>query len=182
VSLPNNTNIGENAFNGCTGLKNLTVNNLSIFDDTVFQNTGLTTQNTEAIIKLLYPGKTGFFDTKEFFRANSSLYQTGITADRIIIGSDNIERTQLILDKEGTVADYAFAYCTNLTLIKFGDKITTIGKSVFDNCTSLESIHFGKKCSIVKNDPGYDPEYRSISFIPTLKNITVDQDNETLQI
>lgn len=46
----------------------------------------------------------------------------------------------LNIDIEGSLPDYAFAGCSNLKNVSYGDKIDGIGNYTFSNCTSLISL------------------------------------------
>jgi len=46
----------------------------------------------------------------------------------------------LTLDTEDMLASYAFANCTNLKSVMYGDKITGLGDHVFSGCSSLASF------------------------------------------
>ena len=46
----------------------------------------------------------------------------------------------LNIDIEGALPDYAFAGCSNLKNVSYGDKIDVIGNSTFSNCSSLISL------------------------------------------
>ena len=46
----------------------------------------------------------------------------------------------IVKDNVGSIGDYAFQDCSNLTSITISDSVTSIGSEAFDNCSNLTNI------------------------------------------
>lgn len=133
------TNIGANAFNGCTGLTSVTIpNSVTSIGEGAFSNcSGLTSitipnsvtsigkfafNNCTSLTNLIIPDKVTSIGVGAFAHC------TGITSIEIPNGVTRIE-------------GYSFRHCNNLISITIPDGVTSLGNSAFDACTSLTSIN-----------------------------------------
>ena len=83
-------------------------------------------------------------ESAEDTKIESTVVYKGVTMNvknvnsYLAYGNNNIET--LNIDIEGILASYAFANCTNLKSVIYGDKITGFGDHVFSGCSSLTSV------------------------------------------
>ena len=120
VTIPNSvTEIGTSAFEGCTGLTEVTIPNsvTSIYMCAFYGCTGLTTVN---------------FNATNCTSMGSSTYPVfeGCTAFKTLNIGDNVTN----------IPSYAFYGCTDLTSVTIPNSVTSIGKSAFYGCTGLTSV------------------------------------------
>ena len=57
--------------------------------------------------------------------------------------------TDATLNNSGRIGSYAFAYCSSLTGVTFGDNITEINYNAFQNCISLTGVTFGDNITAI---------------------------------
>lgn len=152
------TSIGGYAFEGCTGLTNITIpdNVTSIGNSAFFGCTGL--------INITIPGSVTNISDAAFTGCNkiSNIYGSSSTIAavlksggsravhiHIVFGTTIIynafkNRTEItevtIGDSIQTIGVNAFYGCTRLTNVVVPDNVTTINDGAFRNCTSLYSI------------------------------------------
>ena len=55
----------------------------------------------------------------------------------------------LSVDNDGELADYVFAYCSNMTSATLGNKVSSIGNNAFQGCSSLTSAILGLNVSAI---------------------------------
>jgi hypothetical protein len=112
----NVTSIGPSAFRECSILTSITIpNSVNSIGYSAFDGTAWYDSQAEGLV---YAGKVAYG------------YKGTMP-----------ENTQIVLN-EGTlgIAEYAFAYCNNLTSITIPNSILSIGEYAFYNCISLTSI------------------------------------------
>ena len=59
--------------------------------------------------------------------------------------------TDATLNNSGAVGLYAFAYCSSLTGVTFGDNITEINYNAFEGCISLTGVTFGDNITAINS-------------------------------
>ncbi|MBR6852948.1 MAG: leucine-rich repeat protein [Prevotella sp.] len=109
----NITEIGSNAFNGCSALKEITLpNSVTKFGNCAFCNSGLT--------RITIPG----------------------SVSKICMGAfSNCKNLAKVTLSEGLEEiDWAFDGCTSLTEISIPSSVTSIGQNSFYGCTSLKTV------------------------------------------
>ena len=162
IVIPNYvTNIGDNAFNGCTGLTSVTISNgVTSIGYRAFEGCiGLTSITIRDSVTSI--GNSAFYDctgptsvtipNSVASIGNSAFYDcTGLTSVTIpnsvtSIGSGafyNCTGLTFVTIGNGvtSIGGYAFYGCTGLTSITIPDSVTSIGSSAFYGCTGLASI------------------------------------------
>jgi uncharacterized repeat protein (TIGR02543 family) len=120
------TAIGNNAFQGCTGLTNIVL------------PSGITSIGVYA------------------FQGCSSLLSATIPAGITNIGSNTFQNcaklTNVVIpDSVATIANMAFANCGKLSNINIPSGVTTIGNNAFQNCVSMASIIIPNGVTVIAN-------------------------------
>ncbi len=76
-----------------------------------------------------------------------------------------------------SVGAYAFAGCSNMSEVIFGNAMTTIGAHAFENCTRLTSITLGSSVRSLANGTFYNcSSVRSLSVPASLDTVRNDDD------
>lgn len=166
VTIPDSvTEIGANAFAGCTNLtsvtyggdwSNLTIQsgnpavqdaaNEQLFDfEFTPDNTAVIVTNykykgtaADVTIPSRYKGKPVTVIDPAAFHNNSAV--TSVT----------------IPDSVTAISDYAFGFCSQLTNISIPNSVTFIGFSAFNSCTSLKSITLPSSLSTIQSSAFYN--------------------------
>ena len=131
VSIPSVINskkvtiIGEEAFNGCKNIKNITIpNTVKTIESWAFEGctnlTGLTIPDSVTSI-----GLGTFSDCKSL-------------------------KSVTIPDSVKTIEPWAFVDCSSLTNITLPESVTSIGKNAFQGCTGLISINIPSKVTSIE--------------------------------
>lgn len=121
ITIPNSiTEIEDNTFSGCTGLTSVTIpSSVTSIGTYAFNSCSALisiTLNSNAIVTQTYSDRNNF---------------------SMIFGK---QVKEFILNNPYKIGDYAFAGCTNMTVITLPESVTAIGKYAFYNCSSLNSI------------------------------------------
>jgi len=111
------TNIGNQAFFGCTNLTSITI------PDSVTSIGNFAFYKCSSLTSITIPDGVTLIGAHAF-RDCTSL--TSIT----------------IPDSVASIGDYAFVNCTSLTSVSIGNGVTSIGDAAFFSCTSLTNITF----------------------------------------
>lgn len=77
-----------------------------------------------------------------------ALYTNYNEDDDTNISSSVLNGTLVISDTITSMAEYAFAKCTELKEVQYSDNLTNVGASAFKNCISLEKIEIPNQYSI----------------------------------
>jgi len=158
------TEIGESAFEGCTALSSVTLpNTLTTIGKAAFESTGLisidlpssvsavredafkfcSSLNTIKLQNIYLTSDQSWAAENAVYISNGYEIANGGTI-KVANGaslSGEVKLPKKVGDREVTsIADSAFADCTNVTKISIPDSIRSIGKYAFNNCRSLKSI------------------------------------------
>jgi len=131
VTIPNSvTTIGNQAFNGCTGLTSVTIpNSVTTIGDGAFNGcTGLTSVTIPNSVTTI--GDWAFWDC------------TGLTS-------------VTIPNSVTTIGDWAFGNCTGLTSVTIPNSVTTIGREAFYGCTGLTSVTIPNSVTTIGREAFY---------------------------
>ncbi|MDR2408326.1 MAG: leucine-rich repeat protein, partial [Bacteroidales bacterium] len=108
--------IGDNVFNGCSGLKSINIPNL------VTAIGYATFSNCRNLVSISIPNSVTSIGNVAFASCDSL--------------------TSIIIPNSVTsIGDYAFAYCSGLTSVTIGNSVTTIGEYTFAACTCLIEMY-----------------------------------------
>ena len=157
IEIPNSvTSIGEEAFEGCTGLTSITIpNSVTSIGDGAFRDcTGLTSITIPNSVTSI--GDGAFRDC------------TGLTSITI---PNSVTR----------IGGLAFDGCTGLTSITIPNSVTSIGGLAFDGCTGLTSITIPESVTSIEDESFAACEHLT-SIVWNAKNCKIDLDVDGDQI
>lgn len=164
VTIPANvTEIGSNAFAGCTNLtsvnyagdwSNLTIQsgnpavqdaaNEQLFDfEFILNNT--------AVIVISYNGTAADVTIPSHYKGKPVT-----VIDHTAFYNNSAVTSVTIPDSVTAIPDYAFGFCSQLTNISIPNSVTFIGFSAFNSCTSLKSITLPSSLSTIQSYAFYN--------------------------
>lgn len=163
VTIPANvTEIGANAFAGCTNLTSVTYGgdwskltiqsgnpavedavNAQLFDFEFIPN------NTAVIVKK-YNGTAADVTIPSHYKGKP------VTMIDHAAFHDSAVTSVTIPDSVTSIPDDAFAFCSQLTNISIPNSVTFIGFSAFNSCTSLKSITLPSSLSTIQSSAFYN--------------------------
>lgn len=168
VTIPASvTEIGANAFAGCTNLtsvtyggdwRNLTIQsgnpavedaakdaaNEQLFDfDFILNNT--------AVIVTRYKGTAADVTIPSRYKGKPVTM-----IDHVAFHNNSAVTSVTIPDSVTAIPDYAFGFCSQLTNISIPNSVTFIGFSAFNSCTSLKSITLPSSLSTIQSYAFYN--------------------------
>jgi len=144
------TNIGENAFIGCTSLTTLNFNAISCADFNrreeyhPFYNLHITTINIGDSVQRI----PAYFAYKKFI-TNIELPNSVITIGANAFYMCNYLTSAVLGESVSTIGDYAFYACARLENVNFPNSITTIGNYAFNICMAVSKIILGNSVSSI---------------------------------
>lgn len=174
VTIPASvTEIGSNAFAGCTNLTSvkyggdwskLTIQsgnpavedaaNAQLFDFEFIPN------NTAVIVKK-YNGTAADVTIPSCYKGKPVT-----VIDPVAFYNNSAVTSVTIPDSVTAIPDYAFGYCSQLTNISIPNSVTFIGFSAFNSCTSLKSITLPSSLSTIQSYAFYNCENLKTIRIP----------------
>lgn len=178
VTIPASvTEIGANAFAGCTNLtsvtyggdwSNLTIQsgnpavedaakdaaNEQLFDfEFILNNT--------AVVVISYKGTAADVTIPSRYKGKPVT-----VIDHVAFYNNSAVTSVTIPDSVTAIPDYAFGYCSQLTNISIPNSVTFIGFSAFNSCTSLKSITLPSSLSTIQSYAFYNCENLKTIRIP----------------
>ena len=164
VTIPASvTEIGSNAFAGCTNLtsvhyagdwSNLTIQsgnpavqdaaNEQLFDfEFILNNT--------AVVVISYKGTAADVTIPSRYKGKPVT-----VIDPVAFYNNSAVTSVTIPDSVTAIPDYAFGFCSQLTNISIPNSVTFIGFSAFNSCTSLKSITLPSSLSTIQSYAFYN--------------------------
>lgn len=145
------TEIGQDAFFGCTGLASVVIpNTVTKISYEAFEGcSGLTSVTFGNSVTHIYP---------DAFNGCSSLSSLTIPNSLIWLGSRAFANcsgltTVSLGSSIGLIAEYAFQNCTGLTSIAIPNSLLTLERYAFSSCTSLTSVTIGNSVNQIGDNP-----------------------------
>lgn len=133
------TSIGGYAFEGCTGLTNITIpdNVTSIGNSAFFGCTGLINITIPGSVTNISDNAFAYCSGLTSVTISGSVTYIGWYAFRNCTGLTSIT----IPDSVTNIGGYAFAYCTMLTTVTIPGSVTNIGDAAFTGCNKISNIY-----------------------------------------
>ena len=163
VTIPDSvTEIGANAFAGCTNLTSVTYggdwSKLTIQSGNPAVQDAVNAQlfdfkfilNNTAVIVIRYNGTAADVTIPSRYKGKP------VTAIDHAAFHDSAVTSVTIPDSITAIPDDAFSYCSNLTNISIPNSVTFIGFSAFNSCTSLKSITLPSSLSTIQSSAFYN--------------------------
>lgn len=163
VTIPDSvTEIGANAFAGCTNLTSVTYggdwSKLTIQSGNPAVEDAVNAQlfdfkfilNNTAVIVIRYNGTAADVTIPSRYKGKP------VTAIDHAAFHDSAVTSVTIPDSVTAIPDDAFAFCSQLTNISIPNSVTFIGFSAFNSCTSLKSITLPSSLSTIQSSAFYN--------------------------
>ena len=129
IQVPGNVKeIEDYVFNGCTGLKNVIIDNADT--ELKLGSNGSNPIFSSCPLDSVYIGRDISYHTASSYGYSPFYRNTSL-------------RTVHITDKETEISENEFYGCTNLKNVRIGDGVTYIGNWAFSGCSSIEYFSFG---------------------------------------
>lgn len=168
VTIPASvTEIGSNAFAGCTNLTSVTYggdwSNLTIqsgnpavedaakdaANEQLFDFKFIL--NNTAVVVISYKGTAADVTIPSRYKGKPVT-----VIDHVAFYNNSAVTSVTIPDSVTAIPDYAFGFCSQLTNISIPNSVTFIGFSAFNSCTSLESITLPSSLSTIQSYAFYN--------------------------
>ena len=132
------TSIGDNAFNGCTGLTSVKIPNsvTSIGDNAFYRCTGLKSLTIGNLVESIGYAAFAGCEGLTSLTIPNSVTSIGLCAFDGCKGLKSVE----IPNSVTSIGEYAFSGCTGLTSVEIPNSVTSIGECAFYQCTGLASV------------------------------------------
>ena len=192
------TSIGSDAFSGCTGLKNLRIEDGT--ETLSLSTTSYSTPFDDCPLDTVYLGRNVPYSSYSPFKNKTTLVSltignqvtsihydafkgcSGMTSVMIgegvtTIGSSAFSGcyglTEITIPESVTYIDYdAFKGCSGLTSVTIGESVTVINDEAFSGCTGLTSVTIGESVTIIGD--------KAFSGCTGLKNLRIEDGTKTL--
>ena len=130
ITIPDGVNtIGYHVFSGCSNLTSITIpDSATYIDNDAFDGTAYYNDESNWVDGVLYIG------------------------NHLIKAKNTISGEYVIKDGTIIIANSAFRYCRNLTVVTIPDSVTSIDWYAFSDCSSLTSITIPDSVTYIDND------------------------------
>ena len=164
VTIPDSvTEIGANAFAGCTNLTS--VNYIGDWSKLTIQSGNPAVEdaaneqlfdfkfilNNTAVIVIRYKGTAADVTIPSRYKGKPVT-----VIDPVAFYNNSAVTSVTIPDSVTAIPDYAFGFCSQLTNISIPNSVTFIGFSAFNSCTSLKSITLPSSLSTIQSYAFYN--------------------------
>ena len=154
VTIPNSvTSIGGSAFEGCTGLTSVTIpNSVNNIGSSAFQGcSGLTSVTIPNSVTSI--GKNAFYGCNGLTSVTIPNSVTSI-GENAFYGCSGL--TSITIPNSVTsIGNYAFRNCTGLTSVTIPNSVTSIGELAFGGCSGLTSIEIPNSVTSIGRNAFY---------------------------
>ena len=175
------TTIGNNAFSGCTNLKNIdlskasclsTIGNHTFSSCTALKSVDLSKASSLKTIYTSFPGCTGL----ESVELNEGLVEIGGSAFNTCTSLKSIHIPSTVT----AIGGYCFEDCTNLSEVTFaaGSQLTKIAGATFIRCHGLKKITIPKSVKEIREYNNQGNKYGVFSGCRGLKSVIFEPGSE----
>lgn len=148
------TEIGEQAFAGCTSLSSFVADKLTSIGDEAFRACA-------SLSKLVLPSTLTHIGSSAFWDCEGLV--------------------EVYADCNAEIPELAFLNCSALARVKLGDRVTGIGNEAFRGCSVLGSIEIGKKVKYIGEYAFYGCDsVTEVIFKGNKTKIVISEGNEAL--
>jgi len=148
VSLALNGNVGNYAFNGCTGMSTANVNNKGTIGNYAFQSCA--SLQTATLGENINGIGDYAFDNCSALRAIVIPNAVQTLGSYAFQGCSSMSSVQMGSGVT-SIEEYTFSGCSSLMSMQVGSSVTTINNYAFYNCSTLPSIHIPQATTSIKN-------------------------------
>ena len=161
------TSIGKYAFNACTALTSVHIDDIASWCNISFGNllsnplyyAEKLYLNGELVTDLVIPNTVDKINSYAFYNCTSlTSVEIGDSVTSIgsgvFCGCDSLTSVE-IPNSVTSIGSSAFSNCTSLTSVEIGDSVTSIGYSAFENCTSLTNVEIPDSVTSIGSDAFY---------------------------
>ena len=155
VTIPNSvTEIGWNAFSGCTGLTSVTIGDgIITIGSSAFEGcTGLTSITIPDSVTTI--GSLAFMDCTSL--TSVTIPNSVKTIETFAFSGCNGLTSITIPDSVTEIGNYAFSNCAGLTKVVIGNGVAEFGDWAFYGCTSLTSVTIADSVATIGSFAFYD--------------------------
>jgi hypothetical protein len=162
------------AFDGCTNLKKVNVNDLADWCDIDFRQGTIVTYVNEDYSPLYEPDRTS-----NPLVVGANLYVNGTEIRDELVVPDGVTKigensfygysaleSVTLPDGVTSIGNYAFAYCSSLTSINIPNGVTSIGDYAFAYCTNLTTINIPNSVTSIAGTT-----FKGCTSLPVIDNI-----------
>ncbi len=154
ITIPNSVEtIGGHAFDICSSLTSITIpdNVTTIGSGAFYGCSSLTTITIPDSVTEI--GERAFYYCRSLKEFKGKFAADGgrclIKDNTIIAYANDSSTTYTIPESVTTIGSYAFDWCDNLTSITIPDSVIEIGETAFDNCGNLTSVSIGDNVTAI---------------------------------
>ena len=157
VTIPNSvTSIGRYAFSGCSGLTSVTIpNSVTSIGSLAFNGTAWYNNQPDGLV---YAGKVAY-NYKGSMPANTSITLkegTSEIAGSAFSGCSGL--TSVTIPNSVTnIGENAFNGCSGLTSVTIPNSVTNIGENAFNGCSGLTSVTINNNSIVSRNHASLSP-------------------------
>lgn len=144
INLESVTHVGKLAFNGCTALPTVSLDEAIAFYPSAFENSGLTSVTLPKATAISVGSSTGSFSNCEALISFDAPLLKNIGKNSFM-SCPKLETVKV--PKAETIGDYAFNQCVALKNVEL-ESATTIGGNAFNACLALTTISLPKATTI----------------------------------
>jgi len=166
------TTIGQYAFQKCSGLENVTIQNIGMIGASAFESSSTTNIATYNISNVGLIGESAFANCTKMqnLTVNSSVTTIGQYAFQKCSGLENVT-----IQNIGMIGASAFESSSTTNIATYNiSNVGLIGESAFANCTKLQKVHLGNQVGDINQRAFYNCVLLDSLILPNTVNTLGD--------